>query len=754
MAAVAPQPITFDVDEVVYDVVAVPASALALGADLDGERVEMVYKRVAGAWEPWVVATRSALLRRMGLPGRGVFAARRFRGPSNAGLAARRGETIGRYQEAAHAIARDADPARVAAAGRYWAERGRDKLLTIRLEGQHVLLDGDSPRQGPFPPWFSVNDARNSGRSNNVEVVESGVIRALRAIEAVDFDARGLDDWIAAELSFDYGAAFWREADRGSRGDKPLVVPDAPPKTLSMVHQVVARHLAAMQISTAAAKRARDDALERAPTLADQLRALAADGDVEAAMGLLNEATRTLDALQAAGDEHSETMADDLQAWARGTVEEARVFLADQCRDKLVVWDVESDHPVPTHGSGIKLEDLRVTILAALVVDADAAAADPAAALAAAERYEFWHPDVDGAPLELFQHCLEACKAHVAYNGVAFDMVLIKRHYDDPSAWERHVAAMIDPLVDIRSATGRRFKLDALLRANGLPGKLEAGVEAPAMFARRELDRLRRYCFDDVEKLAALALRPSITLPDVARGVARVESRVHALVVGSGGGDPARVAQRSPEWFALRRNRVTSTLVGAILGVSSFHSRDDAHELLRGELDEAPETAAMRAGIAREAEALRRYAAATGNAVEEVGFVVPKDARYSEWTGASPDGLGRDDGGLCVEVKVPASGRPAPKPTEAYYLQCQWHLFCTRRARCDFVSLGRYAMTVVTINRDDDLLRFILPLLRTFWENAQRDDFLALEPIERVQLKRELADSMDSNVGPTRVARF
>ena len=28
----------------------------------------------------------------------------------------------------------------------------------------------------------------------------------------------------------------------------------------------------------------------------------------------------------------------------------------------------------------------------------------------------------------------------MAYSGVAFDLVLLKRHYDDPTAWERHVA--------------------------------------------------------------------------------------------------------------------------------------------------------------------------------------------------------------------------------------------------------------------------------------------------------------------------
>jgi hypothetical protein len=195
-------------------------------------------------------------------------------------------------------------------------------------------------------------------------------------------------------------------------------------------------------------------------------------------------------------------------------------------------------------------------------------------------------------------------------------------------------------------------------------------------------------------------------------------------------------------------------LVGAILGVSSFRSRDDAHELLRGELEEGPTTNAMRVGIARETEALRRYTTATGNAVEEVGFVIPDDERYSEWTGASPDGLGRDDKGLCVEVKVPASGRPIPKPTEAYFLQCQWHMFCSRRTRCDFVSMGNDALTIVTINRDDDLLAFVRPMLRTFWDNAQIDDFLELEPAERLQIKRELADSMNSHIGPTRVVRF
>jgi putative phage-type endonuclease len=534
-----------------------------------------------------------------------------------------------------------------------------------------------------------------------------------------------------------------------------------------MVDRVIDMKLRELQLATDAKRSRNDDviaAVEAASALVERFEILGYENDVEGAMELLNEAVRLARELRALGGEAPEEAAEDLDRWASSIGEAAREFIGDQCENKLVVWDLETDRLVPSHGSGYKLEDLNTTVLALLAVDIEEAAANPADAIANAERFEFWHPEANGAPLELTEVAFEAARANVAYNGIGFDSVVIKKHFKDEQTWKRLQATMIDPLVDIRTATGRRFKLDALLTANSISNKTEQGSIAPELWRTGQLKRLARYCMADAEKLAELVLRPSIQLPETVRGMRSVPSRVFGMLAPSKPATPQptpvppeRVEQRSPEWFALRKNRVTSTLVGAICGLSPFMDREEAHETLRGE-NEQPriETEAMRRGIEREAEAIRRYEAATGNSIEEVGFVIPTDERYASWTGASPDGLGREDEQLCLEVKVPGNGRPVAKPSPSYFLQCQWHLFCSGRSYCDFVSLGSQEMTIARIRRDEDLLAFILPHLRVFWEHAQTNDEFALEfdMRDRIGVRQEVKDSLEASVGPVRVVKF
>ena len=59
----------------------------------------------------------------------------------------------------------------------------------------------------------------------------------------------------------------------------------------------------------------------------------------------------------------------------------------------------------------------------------------------------------------------------VAYNGREFDMRVLRRHYDgDEDRWRRHMGKLHDPMTTVTRAAGRRVKLDALLRMNGVAG--------------------------------------------------------------------------------------------------------------------------------------------------------------------------------------------------------------------------------------------------------------------------------------------
>jgi putative phage-type endonuclease len=108
-------------------------------------------------------------------------------------------------------------------------------------------------------------------------------------------------------------------------------------------------------------------------------------------------------------------------------------------------------------------------------------------------------------------------------------------------------------------------------------------------------------------------------------------------------------------------------------------------ERLTGQVADSYTNAAMQWGIDTEPFAREAYEMATGEIVEEVGFVdVPQ-----MMSGASPDGLVGKVG--LLEIKCPNSATHiatllAKKLDRKYILQMQWQMYATDREWCDFVS--------------------------------------------------------------------
>lgn len=158
------------------------------------------------------------------------------------------------------------------------------------------------------------------------------------------------------------------------------------------------------------------------------------------------------------------------------------------------------------------------------------------------------------------------------------------------------------------------------------------------------------------------------------------------------------IAQRSPEWHALRAGRVTGSAAQAILQVRKKGSgelaiRRDLRERLIVErltgkpLEENGYTSdAMRHGIDTEQEALNAYEAATGEIVTRVGFV----AHDTLMAGCSPDGcVGEWEG--AIEIKCPGSlahreYRKADCIPEEYMGQVLHTLWITGAQWVDFCS--------------------------------------------------------------------
>ena len=177
--------------------------------------------------------------------------------------------------------------------------------------------------------------------------------------------------------------------------------------------------------------------------------------------------------------------------------------------------------------------------------------------------------------------------------------------------------------------------------------------------------------------------------------------------------------QRSPEWFEARKNRITASMAGAILGLSPYRTRDDVmramvREAFGAESEFTGNIATMH-GVNNEDGALVDYRIETTHEVEVIGF-----AERDAWAGCSPDGLVGEKGG--VEIKCPYSLRKADAPVPFktldeqphYGAQVQFSLWVTGR---DWWHLFQYAPNgtkLEIVYPDLDWQAVNIPLLQAF----------------------------------------
>lgn len=152
--------------------------------------------------------------------------------------------------------------------------------------------------------------------------------------------------------------------------------------------------------------------------------------------------------------------------------------------------------------------------------------------------------------------------------------------------------------------------------------------------------------------------------------------------------------QRTDAWFAARLGKVTASRVADLMATTKSGysaSRDNLMaqlivERLTGSATETYSSPSMQWGNEQEPFARAAYEIATGQMVEECGFVPHPTI---ENAGASPDGLIGTDG--LVEIKCPNTATMidtllTQKVPGKYITQMQMQMACTNRLWCDFVS--------------------------------------------------------------------
>ncbi|XP_071690932.1 uncharacterized protein [Rutidosis leptorrhynchoides] len=185
-------------------------------------------------------------------------------------------------------------------------------------------------------------------------------------------------------------------------------------------------------------------------------------------------------------------------------------------------------------------------------------------------------------------------------------------------------------------------------------------------------------------------------------------------------------AQRSDDWFALRRDKLTTSTFSTALGFWKGKRRYELWQEKVFPLDTESVIApvAMRAmewGVNNEEKAIENYKRITGREVSSLGFATHSDDKF-DWIGASPDGLlGSGQNLGILEVKCPYNkGKPElalPWTNMPYYYmpQVQGQMEVMDRDWVDLYCWTLNGSTIFRVFRDREYWMLIHGILREFW---------------------------------------
>ena len=173
--------------------------------------------------------------------------------------------------------------------------------------------------------------------------------------------------------------------------------------------------------------------------------------------------------------------------------------------------------------------------------------------------------------------------------------------------------------------------------------------------------------------------------------------------------------QRTAAWHAARKNKLTASNLGGLIGLCSWCTRQETYNRLTGKSTfEGNE--ATRWGNDNEQNAINDYQTATGCLVEPSGLHVHT---AHMWLAGSPDGLVGEEG--MIEVKCPFYRKVAHSTIPMhYYIQIQALMEIIGRKWCDFVSWTPNGFKVHRVTADKELFEFCLPYWGHVYSTLQR----------------------------------
>ncbi|CAH2065959.1 unnamed protein product [Thlaspi arvense] len=184
---------------------------------------------------------------------------------------------------------------------------------------------------------------------------------------------------------------------------------------------------------------------------------------------------------------------------------------------------------------------------------------------------------------------------------------------------------------------------------------------------------------------------------------------------------PSDIPQKSEEWFALRKDKLTTSTFSTALGFWKKNRRSELwHEKVYDSESRVVDDSArfaMNWGVQMEPAAIERYKRIMGCEVGSMGFALHSQEQL-HWLGASPDGV--LDSGI-LEVKCPYNkGKtdtvlPWSKVPFYYMPQMQGQMEIMDREWVDLYCWTQNGSSVFRVVRDRSYWRIIHEVLREFW---------------------------------------
>lgn len=199
--------------------------------------------------------------------------------------------------------------------------------------------------------------------------------------------------------------------------------------------------------------------------------------------------------------------------------------------------------------------------------------------------------------------------------------------------------------------------------------------------------------------------------------------------------------QGSPEWLAERAGHATASCFKDVLAKIKTGEANDRRkyrmqlvtERLTGIPVETYQNAAMARGTATEPMAREAYEVESGEWVEQVGFLKHPGMT---WTGASPDGLIGEDGG--IEIKCPFNSTVHVETLQGGIMppehrpQVQGVMWVTGRKWIDFISYdprmpAKLRLFVYRVQRDEAYIATLAEQVEKFLAEVDRQHQSLLE---------------------------